>query len=181
MEHLACFLPGLLALGAHTLPLDDPALARDLPVLGAGTGWAKRGYAALARQRSLKETHLWAAAGLAETCYMLYADQSTGLGPEEVVFKLASSAKWGMGKDGTWMEGGGRRWIDEVEAWRAATWRKSPLPPGVGEDMKPVVYTELERTRGTGRGRDYAVQKAEYLLRPEVGTSRAPHSLALIS
>ncbi|KAJ7918615.1 glycoside hydrolase family 47 protein [Mycena leptocephala] len=130
-------------------------------------GLLYRGYAALARQRSLKETHLWAAAGLAETCYMLYADQSTGLGPEEVVFKLASSAKWGMGKDGTWMEGGGRRWIDEVEAWRAATWRKSPLPPGVGGDMKPVVYTELERTRGTGRGRDYAVQKAEYLLRPE--------------
>ncbi|KAJ7117470.1 glycoside hydrolase [Mycena epipterygia] len=173
MEHLSCFLPGLLALGAHTLPLDDPAgLGLDLRALGAGLGWAERGYEALARQRSLRETHLWAAAGLADTCYLLYADQPTGLAPDEVVFKLGNSAGWGLGKDGKWMEGGGRRWIDEVEAWRAAgagsgTWKGRRLPPGVGENVKPVVYTELERTRGSGQGRDYSVKRLEYLLRPE--------------
>ncbi|KAJ7509692.1 glycoside hydrolase family 47 protein [Mycena galericulata] len=167
MEHLSCFLPGLLALGAHTLPLDD--LALDLPRLGAETGWAVRGYAAVARQRSLRETHLWAAAGLAQTCYLLYADQPTGLAPDEVQMKLRTSAKWGQGKDGKWLEGGGRRWIDEVEAWRAGsgTWKGRRLPPGVGDDLKPVVYTELERVRGTGKGRDYSVKQTGYLLRPE--------------
>ncbi|KAJ6483716.1 glycoside hydrolase family 47 protein [Mycena vitilis] len=173
MEHLSCFLPGLLALGAHTLPLDDPAaLGLDLRALGAGLGWAQRGYAALARQPSLKEMHLWAAAGLAETCYMLYADQPSGLAPDEVQFRLNDSARWGLGKDGNWLEGGGRRWIDQVEAWRTATtgsgtWKGRRLPPGVGENTAPVVYTELERTRGTGRGRGYGVRKTEYLLRPE--------------
>ncbi|KAJ6620664.1 glycoside hydrolase family 47 protein [Mycena sp. CBHHK59/15] len=169
MEHLSCFLPGLLALGAHTLPLDD--VGHDLRALGAGLGWAERGYAALA-QHSLRETHLWAAAGLAETCYLLYADQPTGLAPDEVIVKLEGGARWGMGKDGVWMEGGGRRWIDEVAAWRSAsmgsgTWKGRRLPPGVGEDTPPVVYTEQERLRGSGRGRDYSVKKAGYLLRPE--------------
>lgn len=48
-EHLSCFLPGLLALGAQTL---------DLP-------------------QHDKELHQWAASGLAYTCYMTYADQAT--------------------------------------------------------------------------------------------------------
>ncbi|KAJ6592323.1 glycoside hydrolase family 47 protein [Mycena vulgaris] len=173
MEHLSCFLPGLLALGAHTLPLDDPvALGLDLQALGAGFGWAERGYATLSRQRSLRETHLWAAAGLAETCYMLYADQPSGLAPDVTVFKLGNSAAWGMDKNGKWMEGGGRRWIDEVEAWRvggagSGTWKGRRLPPGVGEGIQPMVYTEIERAQGTGRGRDYSVQQTAYLLRPE--------------
>lgn len=56
-EHLSCFLPGLLALGAHTLPLspDD------------------------------KQVHFWAAQGLAYTCWITYADHKTGLGPDEMV------------------------------------------------------------------------------------------------
>ncbi|KAJ7879197.1 glycoside hydrolase family 47 protein [Mycena olivaceomarginata] len=172
MEHLSCFLPGLLALGAHMLPLDDPAaLGLNLHALGADMGWAARGYETLARQPSLREIHLWAAAGLTDTCYLLYADQPTGLAPDEVIFKVQGDARYGL-KDGKWMEGGGRRWIDEVEAWRVAstgsgTWKGRRLPPGVGQDAKPMVYTELERTRGTGRGRDYGGRKTDYPLRPE--------------
>ncbi|KAJ7250458.1 glycoside hydrolase family 47 protein [Mycena haematopus] len=172
MEHFSCFLPGLLALGAHTLPLDDlAALGLDLNALGAGMGWATGRYATLARQRSLREIHLWAAAGLAETCYLLYADQPTGLAPDEIIFKRTGDSRYGL-KDGKWLEGGGWRWIDEMEKWRTAsvgsgTWKGRRLPPGVGEDTKPVVYTELERSRGTGRGRDYGVKKTAYLLRPE--------------
>ncbi|KAJ7464483.1 glycoside hydrolase family 47 protein [Mycena latifolia] len=170
MEHLSCFLPGLLALGVHTLPLDD--LGLDLRALGAGLGWAERGYTILARQRSLREMHLWAAAGLAETCYMLYADQPSGLAPDITAFKLGTSARWGMDKDGKWMEGGGRRWIDEVKAWRmggagSGTWKGRRLPPGVDENVRPVVYTEFERMHGSGQGRDYSVKQTEYLLRPE--------------
>ncbi|KAI0630670.1 seven-hairpin glycosidase [Trametes polyzona] len=53
-EHLSCFLPGLLALGAHTLPLPS----RD------------------------RERQQWAAEGLAYTCWITYADHETGLGPD---------------------------------------------------------------------------------------------------
>lgn len=42
---------------------------------------------------------MWAAEGLAETCWAISVDQETGLGPDEVVF-----GKWGStrekGKDG---------------------------------------------------------------------------------
>jgi len=55
-EHLSCFLPGLLALGAHTL---------NLP-------------------RHDRQLHEWAAQGLAYTCWMTYADHATGLGPDEM-------------------------------------------------------------------------------------------------
>lgn len=156
MEHLACFLPGLLALGAHTLPLDDLAAhGIDLRALGEGFGWAERGYAMLARAPSLREVHMWAAAGLADTCYMLYADQPTGLAPEDIVVKPA--------------EGGGRQWLDEVEAWRRARRLSGRrFPPGVGQSITPVVYTEQERLTGTGKGRDYVIRNPMYLLRPEV-------------
>ncbi|EIW86899.1 glycoside hydrolase family 47 protein [Coniophora puteana RWD-64-598 SS2] len=60
LEHLSCFLAGLLALGAHTLDLPD----------------------------SDAQMHRWAAQGLAHTCYITYADSVTGLGPDEVQFNL---------------------------------------------------------------------------------------------
>ncbi|KAJ6607001.1 glycoside hydrolase [Mycena sp. CBHHK59/15] len=55
-EHLSCFLPGVLALGVHTL---------DLPF-------------------TTKELHSWVAEGIATTCWMTYADQASGLGPDEM-------------------------------------------------------------------------------------------------
>ncbi|RDX54010.1 seven-hairpin glycosidase [Lentinus brumalis] len=63
-EHLSCFLPGLLALGAHTLPLSP----RD------------------------RQLHEWAAQGLAYTCWITYADSETGLGPDEMSMK--PGGKW---------------------------------------------------------------------------------------
>ncbi|KAK7024934.1 alpha-1,2-mannosidase [Favolaschia claudopus] len=169
IDHLSCFFPGLLALGAHLLPLDGLPPDLNLNVLGAGMGWAARGYDALARQSSLREMHLWAAEGLARTCYLFYADQPTGLAPEEISLKVSGDVRYGLGQEGKWLEGGGRRWIDEVEAWRAGTkWKgQRRTPPGVGEEVLPVVYTEAERMRGSGRGRDYVIRQAAYLLRPE--------------
>ncbi|KAG6821465.1 hypothetical protein H0H93_010189 [Arthromyces matolae] len=58
-EHLSCFLPGLLALGAHTL---------DLP-------------------RKEREIHTFAAEGLARTCWATYLDMETGLGADEVLMQ----------------------------------------------------------------------------------------------
>src|ERR1700731_3429960 len=54
MEHLACFLPGVIAMGAATLPL-SPAE---------------------------HERHMWAARGLTHTCWTLYADNASGLAPD---------------------------------------------------------------------------------------------------
>ncbi|KAI0046504.1 glycoside hydrolase family 47 protein [Auriscalpium vulgare] len=59
-EHLSCFLPGVLALGAKTLPAD-------------------------ALSPHERARHLAAAQGLAQTCWALYADAQTGLAPDEVV------------------------------------------------------------------------------------------------
>ena len=56
-EHLSCFLPGLLALGASTLSLPEDE----------------------------RRLHEWAAKGLAYTCWITYADHATGLGPDEMI------------------------------------------------------------------------------------------------
>ncbi|KAF7969462.1 hypothetical protein HWV62_27311 [Athelia sp. TMB] len=116
-EHLSCFLPGLLALGAHTL---------ELP--------AKE-----------KERHMWAAQGLAYTCYMTYADQATGLGPDEMHFDI-------------WPGAGGIKaglWKTHLKEWEEAG-RPGGVPPGLGE--VPAM---------PAGGRDYTARKTSYLLRPE--------------
>lgn len=115
-EHLTCFLPGLLALGVYTLPELTP---RD------------------------KELHMWAAQGLAYTCYIMYADHATGLSPDEI-----SMDSWSPVKD----EG---RWLTQLEEWRAQE-PPSELPPG------------LEEVPATATDRDYRTLKDSYLLRPEV-------------
>ncbi|KLO14156.1 seven-hairpin glycosidase [Schizopora paradoxa] len=62
-EHLSCFLPGLLALGAHTLRSEaDSTMKAEL------------------------DLHMLAARGLARSCWLMYVDQPSGLAPEEVVF-----------------------------------------------------------------------------------------------
>ncbi|KIY51269.1 seven-hairpin glycosidase [Fistulina hepatica ATCC 64428] len=56
LEHLSCFLPGLLTLGTHTLTLPPRT----------------------------RQVHDWVAQGLAYTCWVLYNEQPTGLAPDEV-------------------------------------------------------------------------------------------------
>ncbi|KAF8661347.1 hypothetical protein AX16_001442 [Volvariella volvacea WC 439] len=158
-EHLSCFLPGLLALGAHLLPLDDLAsLGIDLEALGDAETWGRisRNYRTLS-QYNLKQLHMWAAEGLAQTCWLMYADQETGLGPEEVVFG--------------WYTGGYPAhnqevfpWIEAVESWKKSGSRGPP--PGVG-DKPPMIYTPEQRASGKSTGRDYIIKRAAYLLRPE--------------
>jgi hypothetical protein len=64
MDHLVCFMPGLLALGAYTDPLggpdsDNPRAKRDLDVAKA----------------------------LMYTCYQMYHRQTSGISPEYVEFR----------------------------------------------------------------------------------------------
>ncbi|KAJ8689444.1 hypothetical protein PTI98_012347 [Pleurotus ostreatus] len=114
LEHLACFLPGLLALGAHTLPAADLS-PHD------------------------RERHMWAARGLAYTCYVTYADQRTGLGPDGVQF-----------------DEGGTRWVEALGEWEAEG-RAGGVPPGVNE-----VLPEQDKEK-----RDYQDSSSVYILRPE--------------
>ncbi|KIO20367.1 hypothetical protein M407DRAFT_29999 [Tulasnella calospora MUT 4182] len=72
LEHLSCFLPGLLALGAHTL--------RDIPE-----------NVFPAEERKL---HLDIAKGLATTCYLVYADSFTGLAPDVINFGARGGRSW---------------------------------------------------------------------------------------
>ena len=142
LEHLSCFLPGLLALGSHLLPLDNlHSLGVDYLGLAADLSPRDReGYAKLA-SFDLRELHMWAAKGLTETCYLTYADQPSGLGPEEVLFVS-----------------GGVPWMDMMEEWRGHG-RRGPVP-GLGR-KEPVVMPL--------RNSDYSVRASAYLLRPEVG------------
>ncbi|TRM60794.1 glycoside hydrolase family 47 protein [Schizophyllum amplum] len=170
-EHLSCFLPGLLALGVQELPLDDidfmDAFDKDHPAQRAQ--WEKlRGF-------SLRDVHLWAAQGLAQTCWLSYADMPTGLGPDEMLFytNMPEQGAWGGG----WFApktaaggarpmtrtGGGTLWVDALRSWKRSGARG--VPPGVG-DKTPVVYSKEDRVRGAF-GRDYSIKKDEYLLRPE--------------
>ena len=184
LEHLSCFFSGLLALGVHLLPLNDldalginvTALADDL--LPAD----QQAYADLA-QFDLADLHLWAAEGIAQTCYLTYADQPTGLGPE--IVRMAVDPELGE-----------LRWIDAMRAWKAG--RGGPggrstgasgwehAPPGVG-DIKPwtsalpgnaTVEGQLRPGGSKGKpdtsGRDYSVDNAKYYLRPEVRGARFP-------
>lgn len=121
-EHLSCSLPGLLALGVHNLGLSLPLHDREL--------------------------HLWAAQGLAYTCWMTYQDQISGLGPEEVQMK-------------PWLSPTGKtvgQWTAHVEEWER-NGKKGDGPPGTKQTG------QYEASPGE---REYVALRAWYLLRPEV-------------
>ena len=83
LQHLGCFLAGLLALGAHEIP------PSAFPTSSAFTA----------------EHHMWAARGLGHTCWLTYAESQTGLGPERVQFEAQGSRKWSEVL-GLWEKGG---------------------------------------------------------------------------
>lgn len=158
-----------MALGAHTLPLDRlDSLGINIEHLGNETTFGEA-YHRLGRH-NLKDIHMWAAEGLAQTCYLTYADSATGLGPDEIQMDVS------FGYVGQEWENDAHKfprkirheaylWIDAVDSWMK-TGRKGVVP-GLNH-KKPVRHTEDEGLRGTGKGRDYVMRKTEYLLRPEV-------------
>jgi mannosyl-oligosaccharide alpha-1,2-mannosidase len=120
----------------------------------------------------LKKLHLWAAEGLAHTCWLTYADQKSGLGPEEVMmvtgFRGATTKRWW---DPRMVQPRGGNpsesylWIDALAKWKKSGSR-GPVPGWM--TGKPVVWTEEDRLAGRPNTRDYHVRKPGYLLRPEV-------------
>ncbi|KAF9645503.1 glycoside hydrolase family 47 protein [Thelephora ganbajun] len=150
LEHLSCFFPGLLALGAHLLPLDDlSSLGIDYLGLAANLSSRDReGYTILSKY-NLRKLHMWAAKGLTETCYLTYADQPSGLGPEEILFVS-----------------GGVRWMKVMEQWRERGGR-GPIP-GLGKKEPVVIPSYDSETQYKKHVQmDYWVRTGAYLLRPE--------------
>lgn len=112
MEHLSCYLPGVLALGAESVEM-PPAV---------------------------KQRHQWAAEGLAYTCWVMYADQASHLGP-----------------DNARMSNGGK-WVDALKKWEDEG-KPHGKPPGV-RDSPP---------EHDAHKRDYSASwSGQYLMRPEV-------------
>ncbi|KAF8449223.1 glycoside hydrolase family 47 protein [Boletus edulis BED1] len=154
-EHLSCFFPGLLALGAHLLPLNNletiginiTQLGDDLPPK------YRQGYEALA-DFDLADLHIWAAEGIAQMCYLSYADQPSGLGPDAVSMRIDQS--------------GEIRWMDEMRRWKASG--QIGPPPGVG-DKRPWVGNPKAKTIWEKQidtiTRDYTIKNTAYYLRPE--------------
>ena len=151
-EHLSCFLPGLLALGASTLDFNDPS-----------SRWF---------DKEQRELHLWAAEGLAYSCWLSYADQSTGLGPDEmdmafepVVIPTPEVTGWDPAThtQPTPPPKAKGLWIDLVDEWKKKG-KPFKRPPGLRE-----VPPEVNPTK-----RGYSNRKASYLLRPEVGSLDRP-------
>jgi mannosyl-oligosaccharide alpha-1,2-mannosidase len=126
MQHLTCFFPGLLALGNYLLP-DS--------VYKPGE----------------KQVFEYVAEGLANTCYILYADSLTGLGPEEVQFQPYN------GVDNYESS----RWIHHLQKWEKRTSRKSSKPPGL---QTPVPY---RRDNADSRHKDYYYTELSWLCRPQ--------------
>jgi mannosyl-oligosaccharide alpha-1,2-mannosidase len=124
MEHLSCFLPGLLALGAHTLKLSTTE----------------------------KERHMWAAEGLAHTCWISYKDMKSGLGADEMLMYPWPGS--GPGSTEGYETG---RWNEHLLIWESGG-RPGGAPPG----LTFLVTGENENVP------DYILRKDEYLLRPEV-------------
>ena len=141
-EHLSCFFPGLLALGAHTLPLNlsiiDPATLNPE---------ARRSYR-LMEQYDLRSLHMAAAEGLATTCWLLYKEMPSGLGAEVTAMDPKSTL-----------------WIDALEKWRQDG-MQGPLPALNEKKVTPYTQSEYDRTPTTPW--DYAVRRTDYFLRPEV-------------
>ena len=142
-EHLACFLPGLFALGVQHLPLDDLAsVGVDFQALGKDLSPAGQAEYELLAHYKLSDLHRWAAAGLGEACAVMYADQPTGLAPDEA--QMTRNAV---------------RWIDQLEIWRLGG--SAGTPPGVA----PVVPV---RGKAGYEFHEYELKRFAYELRPEV-------------
>lgn len=113
------------------------------------------------------------ARGLATTCYVLYADTPTGVGPEEVFFDAPSNVD--QSPHSEFKNFTRARWRERLIEWEASG-RHLPL---VGTERwgpeveESVVLRGMGKSMGKGgdREQDYRIRgSAGYLLRPEVST-----------
>ncbi|EIW79066.1 glycoside hydrolase family 47 protein [Coniophora puteana RWD-64-598 SS2] len=144
LEHLSCFLPGLLALGVQTL------------------GSAGGGEGALSAYE--EEMHMWAAKGLAYTCAASYGDTATGLGPDEL--RMEQRVLLSPGESGGQQPEYETRARPEHWARKYDRWVEQGRPGGVPPGTYAGGFLEGGEGRASG-ARDWTVLKSAYLLRPE--------------
>lgn len=182
-EHLSCFLPGLLALGAHALPSKD---------LSQGE----------------RTRHAWAAKGLGLACGAVYADQQIGLGPDQAVITNAWEIEYNrlkkiqeeeaerlkaeaLAKGETpstttttgpayanmhinvnqTAEDEKHRWVNVLEKWL-----KEGEKRALGDGEVPGLTLPDEAIPAGDPRRDYKCSNAGYYLRPEVRIPRGDKS-----
>ena len=175
MEHLSCFLPGVLALGAKLLDPDYPWPYPLLPHRSTPSNTKRAPIPKVSQWRgNLRKTldvHMRVARGLATTCYVLYADTPTGVGPEEVLFTAPRNG--GHGPHSQTKNFTKARWRERLIEWEE-NGRRGPL---VGTDVWGPEVEEKVVLRGLGKGmgmggsreQDYHIRGGgRYLLRPEV-------------
>ncbi|KAJ3560592.1 hypothetical protein NP233_g10736 [Leucocoprinus birnbaumii] len=149
-EHLSCFFPGLLALGLITIsPSESPLFTPEQ-----------------------KQLHQWAAEGLAETCWLMYHDEESGLGPDEARMEDYGNYLKNKGSNYRNDPGHGTNsgsftemekeglWVNQISEWEKDG-KKGGVPPGV-----PAPGHSFERVEAS-KDRDYRSMRREYLLRPE--------------
>jgi len=151
LEHLSCFFPGLLALGLFSLSTTDSS----------------------AYTSSQKQLHRWVAEGLAETCWLIYHDQESGLGPDEVQMMDYANYMKTQGSSGRNNPAHGTNfdsiagleqeglWVRQIAKWKKEG-RMSATPPGV-----PMPGERFKREEDP-KNKDYRVMINRYMLRPEV-------------
>lgn len=163
-EHLSCFFPGLLALGASALTDADFALLKSSSYPTAGI--TSDDTIPLIAGLDERLLHQWAAEGMAYACWLMYADEPSGLAPDAEIF---------YGYDHTPIADGHKagRWIDSVRAWVKSAQAGGRFgginkvdgnPPGVNTEAKPMPSEKQDKPK------DYVAKDARYLMRPEVRT-----------
>ena len=140
VEHLSCFFPGLLTLGVNQLPASIFA--------NASSTFTQEQSKRLSSY-NMTELHMWAALGFGETCWQLYAEQPTELGPEWVRMN------------------GGSLWLDAVDKWHAGGAQGSV--PGLSQ----------KSSVSASGNREYTVTNGYYVLRPEVCRHLSPDTTSL--
>lgn len=130
-EHLSCFFPGLLILGSTYLEDDTIISQHD------------------------KRLHKWVAEGIAYSCWAMYGESATGLGPDEAQFFSPKDISVPEGKLPDDL------WIDHFQSWENAG--AVGEPPGVSP-LAPLILS----ANAFGKQKDYRTRSGRYYMRPEV-------------
>jgi mannosyl-oligosaccharide alpha-1,2-mannosidase len=155
MEHLSCYLPGVLALGAHLLDPDHAMPGADDQITPSRV--RRRAPVPFNHKKDIKNTldiHMRAAIGLGYTCWRMYDDTETGIGAEVIHFN-APVVPPGETPPLTKHIYESRRWAPRLKEWdrRGRAW------PLIGTEDWPTAMPENP---------EYTTRNGHYLLRPEV-------------
>ncbi|KIM22542.1 glycoside hydrolase family 47 protein [Serendipita vermifera MAFF 305830] len=176
-EHLSCYMPGVLALGARLLdpefPWDHrhrhhPRSPLESP-LNVSSSEYQPPYSHRLRSRApvhvdqeqLRRTldlHMRAAEGLAYTCWSMYASTKTGIGPETVTFHSPDPPEHLEGSQ--WLTRDRYnpvKWGPRVDKWERSG-RQGPLV-GTDRTTEDGIFAEADK--------DWTLRDERYLLRPE--------------